>query len=82
MLEEGIKYMEIPDLLKQENVYAIQAEPTEIREQLKALYFARLAELKAENAEAGSQPDRVFSCQLLQVLLPAHCRNGRRQCDA
>ena len=34
MLEEGIKYMEIPDLLRQENVIAIQAEPAEIREQL------------------------------------------------
>ncbi len=48
MLEEGIKYMEIPDLLRSENVFAIQAEPAEMREQLKALYFARLSELKAD----------------------------------
>lgn len=59
MLEEGIKYMEIPDLLKQENVYAIQAEPAEIREQLKALYFARLSELKADK-EVKEQVKRMF----------------------
>ena len=59
MLEEGIKYMEIPDLLKQENVYAIQAEPAEIREQLRALYFARLAELEATR-EVTDQVKRMF----------------------
>jgi predicted P-loop ATPase len=59
MLEEGIKYMEISDLLKQENVYAIQAEPAEIREQLRALYFARLAELEATR-EVTDQVKRMF----------------------
>ena len=59
MLEEKIKCMEIPDLLKQESVYAIQAEPNEIREQLKALYFARLAELKADK-EIKDQVKRMF----------------------
>ena len=59
MLEEGIKYMKIPDLLKQENVYAIQAEPAEIREQLRALYFARLAELEATR-EVTDQVKRMF----------------------
>ena len=59
MLEEGIKYMGIPDLLKQENVYAIQAEPAEIREQLRALYFARLAELEATR-EVTDQVKRMF----------------------
>ena len=59
MLEEGIKYMQISDLLRQENIYAIQAEPSEIREQLKALYFARLAELKADK-EVKEQVKRMF----------------------
>ena len=59
MLEEKIKCMEISDLLNQESVYAIQAEPTEIREQLKALYFARLAELKADK-EIKDQVKRMF----------------------
>ena len=59
MLEEGIKYMEIPDRLKQENVYAIQAEPAEIRQQLRALYFARLAELEATR-EVTDQVKRMF----------------------
>lgn len=59
MFEEGIKHMEIPDLLRQENVYTIQAEAPEIREQLKALYFARLAELKADK-ETKEQVKRMF----------------------
>ena len=59
MLEEGIKCMEISDLLRQENVYTIQAEPAEIREQLRALYFARLAELKATR-EVTDQVKRMF----------------------
>lgn len=59
MFEEGIQYMQIPDLLKQENVYAIQAEPEEIREQIKALYFARLDELKA-TADLKQQVKRMF----------------------
>lgn len=59
MLEEAIKYMQIPDLLRQENVYTIQAEPEEIREQLKALYFARLSELKADK-EIKEQVKRMF----------------------
>ena len=59
MYEEGIKHMGIDDLLKSENVYAIQANPAEIREQLKALYFARLAELKADK-EVKEQVKRMF----------------------
>lgn len=59
MLEEAIKYMQIPDLLKQENVYTIQAEPEEVREQLKALYFQRLSELKADK-EVKDQVKKMF----------------------
>ena len=59
MLEEGIQCMEIGDLLKQENIYAIQAEPAEIREQLKALYFAQLDKLKASK-EVREQIKRMF----------------------
>ena len=51
--------MQVKDLLKGENIYAIQAEPAEIREQLKAMYFARLAELKAD-AELKSQVKKMF----------------------
>jgi predicted P-loop ATPase len=40
-------------------VYAIQAEPAEIREQLRALYFARLAELEATR-EVTDQVKRMF----------------------
>lgn len=50
MKEQTIQTMEICDLLRIENVYDIQSEPTEIKEQLRALYFARLAELKADKA--------------------------------
>lgn len=49
MNEREIKTMQIGDLLSSENIYAIQAEPSEVREQYKALYFARLAELNADN---------------------------------
>ena len=59
MLEQGIKYMDLSDLLRQENVYAIYAEPDEIREQLKALYFARLSELQADR-ETKEQVKRMF----------------------
>ena len=48
MNEQTIQLMQVNDLLRSENIYAIQAEPEEIREQLKAVYFARLAELKAD----------------------------------
>ena len=41
MNEETIKVMQVNDLLRSENIYAIHAEPAEVREQLKALYFAR-----------------------------------------
>lgn len=50
MNEETIKSMEIYDLLKMENICTVLAEPEEIREQLKALYFARLAEIKADKS--------------------------------
>ena len=59
MNEEAISCMEIPDLLRSENVYMIQAQPIEIREQLKALYFARMQELKADK-ELKEQVKRMF----------------------
>lgn len=60
MNEETIQIMQINDLLKSENVYAIQAEPSEIREQLKAVYFARLQELKADR-DLKNQVKRMFA---------------------
>ena len=51
--------MQVNDLLRSENIYAIQAEPEEIREQLKAVYFARLAELKADK-DLKNQVKRMF----------------------
>lgn len=49
MNEQTINYMSITDLLNSQNICQIQSEPKEIREQLKALYFARLAELNADS---------------------------------
>lgn len=59
MNEEIIQVMQIPDLLSSENIYAIQAEPEEIREQLKALCFARLAELNADK-DLKNQVKKMF----------------------
>jgi predicted P-loop ATPase len=59
MNEETIQYMMIPDLLRVENIYEIQSEPPEIREQLRALIFARLCELKA-NKEIKDQVKKMF----------------------
>ena len=50
MTEEQIKTMQVSDLLSSDNIYSIQAEPLEIREQIKALFFARLSELKADKS--------------------------------
>lgn len=59
MNEQTIQLMQITDLLRGENIYSIQAEPAEIREQLKAIYFARLQELKADR-ELKAQVRRMF----------------------
>ena len=59
MFEESIQYMEISDLLKTENICIVQAQPPDVREQLKALYFARLMELKADKT-LKDQVKRVF----------------------
>ena len=59
MNEEAISCMEISDLLRSENIYMIQAQPMEVREQLKALYFARMQELKADK-ELKEQVKRMF----------------------
>lgn len=48
MNEQTIAYMSIMDLLNSENVYAVQSEPEEVREHLKAVYLARMTELKAD----------------------------------
>lgn len=80
MYEDGIKYMGIDDLLKAENVYAIQANPAEIREQLKALYFARLAELKADK-EVKEQVKRMFKAFDLaeKEMADAYARESAKQ---
>ena len=59
MNEQTIHLMQINDLLRSENIYSIQAEPEEIREQLKALYFARLNELNADK-DLKNQVKRMF----------------------
>ena len=59
MNEETISCMKISELLRSENVYMIQAQPAEVREQLKALYFARMQELKADK-ELKEQVKRMF----------------------
>lgn len=59
MNESTIELMQIPDLLRSENIYAIQAEPEEIREHLKALYFARLSQLNADK-DLKNQIKRMF----------------------
>ncbi len=59
MNEETIRLMQVSDLLRGENVHSIQSEPDEIREHLKAIYFARLAELKADN-ELKRQVKKMF----------------------
>ena len=59
MNEQTIQLMQINDLLRSENIYSIQAEPEEIREQLKALYFARLNELNADK-DLKNQVKRMF----------------------
>ena len=59
MTEETIQVMSIAELLRSENIYEIQSQPTEVREQLKALCFARLAELQADN-DLKRQVKRMF----------------------
>ena len=59
MNEQTIQLMQVNDLLRSENIYAIQAEPEEIREQLKAIYFARLSELKADK-DLKNQVKKMF----------------------
>jgi predicted P-loop ATPase len=56
---QAIQLMQVSDLLRSENIYAIQAEPVEVREQLKAQVFARLCELKADK-ELKDQVKRMF----------------------
>lgn len=57
--EQTIQLMQVNDLLRSENIYAIQSEPEEVREQLKALYFARLQELQADK-ELKNQVKKMF----------------------
>lgn len=59
MNEQTIQLMQIGDLLRAENVYSIYAEPAETRERLKAFYFVRLAELKADR-ETKTQVKKMF----------------------
>jgi predicted P-loop ATPase len=59
MNEENIQQMQIKDMLSTETICSIQAEPEEVREQLKALCFARLDELKATK-DLKDQFKKVF----------------------
>ena len=59
MNEEIIQQMQIKDMLSTETICSIQAEPEEVREQLKALCFARLDELKATK-DLKDQFKKVF----------------------
>ena len=59
MNEQAIQSMQVLDLLKIDNVYAIQEEPIEVREQLKAMYIARLSELNADK-ELIKQVKKMF----------------------
>lgn len=59
MNEEAISIMTMPELLKSENIYKIQEQPPELRELLKAAFFARLDELRASN-ETKKQVMNMF----------------------
>ena len=59
MNEEVIQKMEVTELLRAENINAIYAQPAELRELLKAIYFARLDELQATK-ELKSQVKQTF----------------------
>lgn len=59
MTEQTIQVMRIEDLLRSENIYSIQSEPEEIREHLKAIYFARLSQLNADK-DLKMQVKRMF----------------------
>ena len=83
MNEEAIGCMEISDLLRQENVYMIQAQPIEVREQLKALYFARMQELKADK-ELKEQVKRMFKAfdKAEQEMADAYTKeNAKKNAD-
>ena len=56
---DKIQNMEVKDLLSSECIYSIQAEPEEVREQLKALCLARFQELKASK-EVVEQYKKIF----------------------
>ena len=80
MNEQTIQLMQVNDLLRSENIYSIQAEPEEIREQLKALYFARLAELNADK-ELKNQVKRMFKAfeKADKELADAYTRQNAKQ---
>ncbi len=59
MDERTIQTMEMPELLMSDTLYAIQAEPPEARELLKAVFFARMEELKASK-ELKTQIMKTF----------------------
>ena len=80
MNEQTIQLMQVNDLLRTENIYAIQAEPEEIREQLKAVYFARLAELKAD-IDLKKQVKKMFKAfeKADKELADAYTRQNARE---
>lgn len=83
MTEESIRTMGINDLLCFANVYSIIAEPKEIQEQLKALYIARLDELKA-TSDLKNQVKRMFKAfeQADRELAEAYTReNAKNHAD-
>lgn len=80
MNEQTIQLMQVNDLLRSENIYAIQAEPEEVREQLKAVYFARLAELKAD-IDLKKQVKKMFKAfeKADKELADAYTRQNARE---
>lgn len=59
MNEQEIMVMNLPELLNLSNLYKIQEEPPEVREQIKALYLARANELKVTK-ECEKQIVKMF----------------------
>ena len=76
---EKIQKMQVNELLSTECICSIQAEPEEIREQLKALCFARLEELKATK-DLKDQVKRVFKAyeKADKELADAYTRQNAR----
>ena len=82
MNEATIQEMQIKDMLSTEVICSIQAEPEEVREQLKALCFARLEELNATK-DLKNQFKKVFKAyenadrELAKAYTKQNAKNNR-----